>query len=81
VKSKAAAFRNATSSSSFKKDDNGWKKDFSSVGTSLPPMRTAKVVGLVPVADIKPKQIIPVVDNSKVPLARRHSQLIAQCKS
>lgn len=81
VKNKAAAFKNGSSLSLKKESETGWKKkDTSAVGTALPPMRTAKVVGLVPVADIKPKQIIPVVDNSKVPLARRHSQLIAQCK-
>lgn len=62
--------------SSYKKDaESGWiKKD----EATPPPMRSA-AVGMVPVANITPKQIIPVVD-ARVPLARRHSQLIAQCK-
>jgi hypothetical protein len=39
----------------------------------------SQIVGILPVADIKPKQLIPVTDKS-VPLAKRHSQMIKQCK-
>ncbi len=40
----------------------------------------SQLVGIVPVAEIKPKQIIPVTDTS-MPLAKRHSQMIKQCKT
>jgi hypothetical protein len=41
----------------------------------------SQFVGIIPVqTNIKPKQLIPLTDSS-VPLARRHSQMIKQCKN
>lgn len=59
-----------------KKEAGSWIKK-GGADSSVP---TARIVGVLPVGEIKPPQLIPVADRS-LPLATRHSQMIAQCES
>lgn len=68
----------AVASTTYKKDDSSWRS-LSSVPTTPPSMKPITAFGVAPVnTNLKPKQLIPKADKN-VPLARKHSTLIAQC--
>jgi hypothetical protein len=69
----------AVPSTSYKKNDSSWRST-STAATSTPPsMKPITAFGVAPVnTNLRPKQLIPLADKN-VPLARKHSTLIAQC--